>query len=86
VESHVVLRAVLYCADISEVKMTGYCVLVINGKNPAYRIVFKSSLPEALKAIPSIKAESEGRIEVLKMVDGDTRSLREVEANEYIED
>lgn len=66
--------------------MNGYCVLVINGKNPAYRIVFKSSLPEALKAVPKIKAESEGRIEILKMVDGDTRPIREVEDNEYIED
>jgi hypothetical protein len=57
--------------------------LVINGKNPAYRIVFKQSLPEALKAIHRVKAESEGRIEVLKMVDGDTKT--EVEDNEYIE-
>jgi len=64
--------------------MTGYCILVINGKNPSYRIVFKQSLSEALKAIPKVKAESEGRIEVLKIVDGDTK--REVEDDGYVED
>jgi hypothetical protein len=67
-------------------KMNGYCILVLNGKNPTYRIVFKSSLPEALKAIKIVKAESEGRIEILKMIDGDTRPIKEVEDHEYVED
>jgi hypothetical protein len=65
--------------------MNGYCLLII-GKTPAYRIVFKPSLPEALKAISKVKAESEGRVEVLKMVDGDTRPVREDNYDVSIED
>ncbi len=63
--------------------MNGYCLLIVNGKNPSYRIVFKQSLLEALVALPKVKAESEGRVEVLRMVNGDTKL--EVEDNEYIE-
>lgn len=53
--------------------MTGYCILIINGKRPTYRIVFKTSLPEALKAIPKVRSESEGQVEVLEIIDGDTK-------------
>lgn len=67
--------------------MTGYCLLIVGGKStPAVRIVFKSTLPEALKAIKEIKAETEGRIDVLKMVNGDTKLVREDLNNEYSEE
>lgn len=66
--------------------ITGYCLLVL-GKSPAYRIVFKGTLSEALKALPKLKVESEGRVEILRMLDGDTKVLHEEELdNGYIKD
>jgi len=64
--------------------ITGYCILIM-GKSPAYRIVYKGTLPEAMKAIPNLRAESEGRVELLRMIDGDTKVIKE-EPNGYIED
>ena len=54
--------------------MTGYCLFII-GKVPTYRIVFKQSLQEALKAVPKLREESGGRVEVLRMIDGDTKII-----------
>lgn len=54
----------------------GYCLL-ITGVSPSYRIIFKSNLDEALKALHELKAKSSGKVEVLKMIDGDTQIIEE---------
>ena len=66
--------------------ITGYCLLIL-GKSPAYRIVFKGTLSETLKALPNLRAESEGKVEILRMWDGDTKIICEEELNNgYIKD
>jgi len=56
--------------------ITGYCLLIL-GKSPAYRIVYKATLSDALKSLPTLRAESEGRVEILRMIDGDTKPVRD---------
>lgn len=64
--------------------ITGYCLLIL-GKSPAYRIIYKGTLSEALKALPKLRTESEGRIEMLRMWNGDTLQ-EQSEQNELITD
>lgn len=65
--------------------ITGYCLLIL-GKSPAYRIVYKASLSEALKSLPKLREESEGRVEILRMIDGDTKPIKEELEDGYIKD
>lgn len=65
--------------------ITGYCLLIL-GKSPAYRIVYKASLAEALKSLPKLRGESDGRVEMLRMIDGDTKSTKEELEDGYIKD
>lgn len=64
--------------------MNGYLLLII-GKQPIYRIVFRPSLSEALEILPKLRKESEGRVEVLKIVNRDTKipETEEDNSNEY---
>ena len=61
-------------------RIHGYCLLIL-GVVPAYRIVFKPSLSEAVKAIPKLKMETGGRIEILRMIDNDTNLKEEEDSN-----
>ena len=56
----------------------GYCLLITSG-SPYYRIVFKIKLDDALKALCELKTKNNGKVEVLKMVDGDTQIIEEEE-------
>lgn len=54
----------------------GYCILIF-GAMPKYRIIFKHSMNEISQAIPKLKEETRGRMEVFKMINGDTQPIEE---------